>query len=314
MGLKRHHTILRGWLPQEPRLPTRSSIIQMPKPKALTKRNRWAIVFPFITPVICVLSLNQFSTAIVILIAVTLAFAVGAAVFYMGKRGIFRFFGYAAVFMLIFWVVFTALGAYFFTTSGYPPTIVPQTSYPQVLDASLTQYLQDVEESAGYRLLQTTHFGTVEFTGLSLSTHFSNSPGEVGGLDWEFYASDVNVKVSVGQTTGIPYRVHTFYPFQEVQLPKNFQHQNTTGCLEQIDALGLRWFHDQAVEKYKTATGNTPAITNLRVEIGFNEDYDGLTVQLRASHASTDELGNAIYPAYFTAEYTSSGTLLSFRS
>jgi hypothetical protein len=321
--MKRNNTLerrIRGWFPQEPKFPSRNSPIHLltkPKPQ----RKKWSIgvgiLLPAATTFIFISLLMQISTAAIALLVVIFAFLVGAALLSRAsKQRLYRIFKYGTFLVMALGAFIAVLGIILFSTSGYPQTIVPQTSYPQILDASLTGYLQNVEDSSSFRFLQAEHLGTVSFTGLTISTTFSNTPENLGGLDWSFYASDVNVKVSVGQTTSIPYRISTnsYSPFQGSLLPDNFPSpENVNASLEQINTLGLRWFHDQAVNLYKNQAGTDPAITNLNVKIAFDEDYNCMTLLLRGGYQSHDQRNNPIYPSYFTAEFQPNGTLLNFK-
>jgi hypothetical protein len=201
---------IRGWLPQEPHLtrlsqPTPEPI--KPKPQQKNKPSSLSLIVLIIIAIFYgSLFTFQFSTVSIVVGAIMLAFAVAERVVMRTQhKKIYRNLRYVLIAIIVFVVCFASTGIYLFYTSGYPPTYVPQTSYPQVLDASITQYFQTVEDSASYRFLQAEHLGTLTFTGLTLHTSSSNGPQGRGWLTWTFYAKDVNVKITMGQSTGIPY-------------------------------------------------------------------------------------------------------------
>ena len=310
---------IRGWFPQEPQFPSRNSPTQLPpKPKPPRKRGLTGVdvLLIFVTSFVTVTLMMQMSATAIALLAIMLTFLTGSALFSRSsKQRIYRFFRYGTTFILVFCFLFASLGIFFFYTSGYPPTLVPQTSYPQILDASLTSYLRSVEYSPGFLLFQAEHLGTVFFAGVSISTTYSNTPQHLGGITWNFYAKDINVKVTAGEITGSDYKINTLHPFGNGgnQIPTNFPSpESVSASLEQIDALGLRWFHNQAVDRYKNETGSNPAISNLNVNVAFNENYNGITLRLGASHQSTDQRGTLIYQSIFRAEFQPNGTLLDF--
>lgn len=311
--MKRKTTIekcIQGWFPKEAILPSQSSPIQTPTKQKALPRRKLSILWMVTVMIegysfICL----SFSTIEIILIIVTLTFASSVLLFKRtSHKSINKLLKYCLIFILVFVVSFTGVEFYLFNTSGYPPTYVPQLTYPNILNASLTQYLQSVEQSKSFRFLQAEHLGSITFSGLILRTSGS------GWLMWTFHAEDINVRITVGQDAGYPYYINPGNPFRNPVFPQNYPSaQNIRESFEQIDTLGLHWFHDRTIEVYQNKTGTKPVITNLGVDIAFNnqDNYEGITILLTAFNSSYDNFGNKVSPTVFRVEFQPNGTLLS---
>jgi hypothetical protein len=308
---------IRGWLPKKPKLSSQNSPIQTPiKPKPLPKRKLsvlWIIAVIVIVYSYMFSFLFQFSTLSIILIMVTLAFAVSWVLFRrISHKNIIRFLKYALILILLFVVSFTSAGFYLFYTSGYPPTYVPEITYPNILDASLTQYLESLQQSASFRFLQAEHFGSLAFAELTIRTSYSNAPE--GWFMWTFYAEDVKTKITVGETSGKPYFTDSFSPLSRTPFPQNLpSSQSVNQIFNQIDALGLRWYYNQAIEAIQNKTTTDPTVSELGVNIAFDslDNYQGITIALTGFNVSYDNFGNKVYPTIFKATFETNGNILS---
>jgi hypothetical protein len=216
---------------------------------------------------------------------------------------------------LAFIIVFSGIQFYVFETSGYPPTSAPQFSHTDLLNASLTQYLQNVEQSENFRLLQVNHFGTVTFERIELHSYGSS------WIQWTFHARDTNSRITMGNKAGQPYYTNidsllsSIFPRPEPPT-KDFPLQIIKESFRQIDSLGLNWFQNYAATIYENQTGTKPNIAALNVNIGFDNPngYEGLTVVLSARSLDHDSRGTQIYPGIFEAEFQPNGTLLTFNN
>ena len=305
---------IRGWLPSESKVPSQSSPVQMPK-KIKTLEKRMVSFLRVIAGIVladsyALLLLFRVSTLALILAITTLTFAVSWLLLKRtSNKNIVKIFRHVLFFILIFVVTFTSVGFYISYTSGYPSTYVPQIAYPDILDTSLMQHLKSLEQSTSFRFLQAEHFGSAVLTGLTI-----RSGNNTGWLTWTFYAKDVNVKITMGNNAGNAYHTNIGSPFYTDPLPANFPSaESIKENFDQIDALGLRWFYDRAVETYQNQTASTPTITNLAVDIGFDsvDNYQGITIVLDLRNTSQDNFGNNVYPAVFKVEFQPNGNILS---
>ncbi len=307
---------IRGWLPKEPTLPSKSTqpqVRQESKPFSKLKLSTpWWIAFFVLLFVYFYLFNSQFSTIVFILIGVTIA--VGLTWLLLRTRNnnnIVKTFKYALIALAIFVLAFESAGIYLFHFSG---PLVPQVSFPSVLDSSLTLQLQNLEQSTSFRFLQAEHFGTLTFQDLTIVTTYNNGQG---GFDWTFYAGDVNRKTSIGQRGGKPYSYLLVNVFRSYSLPQDYpSNQEITESFNQIDSLGLHWFYDQAIGEYQNATGAKPVITDLRLVVAFNNvgNYQGITLLMTGLKAGHDNFGNKIYPTIFAVEFQPNGNVLSTRN
>lgn len=307
---------MRGWFPQETKLPTRSNPAQIPKMHKAPP-NRVIRVLQFMTLYFAVFSLMLlFSTLQLILIV--LALTLGVLWFVSNRRvylGLTRFLRYCLIFILAFIVVFSGVQFYVFYTSGYPPTLATIDVYPNAVNNSLIQYLQNVEQSENFHLVQFNHFGTLTFERLELHMYNSSS------IAWTFHTRDTSSRIAMGNAAGLPYYTHVddllSSLFPKRALPtKDFLLQTVKENFRQIDTLGLNWFQDYAANYYQIHTGVKPEIAALNVNIGFSDTngYEGLTVFLSARSLSQDFRGAPFYPGIFEAEFQPNGTLLSLKN
>jgi hypothetical protein len=307
---------IRGWFPQEPNFSTQSNPTQIPKMhKAPPKRvirflKLMAIYFASLS------SMFLFSTLQVVLIV--LALTLGVLWFISNRRvytGVTKVLRYCLIFILAFIVVFSGVQFYVFGTSGYPPTLATRDTYPHVVNTSLTQILQNVEQSENFRLLQFTHFGTLTFERLEL--HMYNS----SWLMWTFHTRDTNSRITIGNSAGHPYYtgvdtlLSSLFPRQALPT-RDFSLQTVRESFGQIDTLGLNWFKNYAINYYENHTGAKPEIAALNVDVGFSNTngYEGLTILVSARSLSQDFRGTPVYPGIFEAEFQSNGNLLSLKN
>jgi hypothetical protein len=254
------------------------------------------------------LFITQPSTLAYILIGITGAIVISLIVFQRisSQKALAKLLKYSYIGIAVFVLVFASLGLYLVSFAG---PIVPQVNNSNILDASVTQYLQTLEQSTSFRFLQAEHFGTLTFEELSIVSGYSNAPG---GLQWTFNVGDVNKKMDIGQSGGEPY----FYDLlpQNSPLPQNYpSNQQIVNSFKQIDSLGLHWFYDQAVGEYQNATGSKATIAVLTFDIGFDnvDNYRGITLSMMTQKEGLDNFGNHVYPGIFEVEFQPDGTILS---
>ncbi len=304
---------IRGWLPKDPTLPNKSTQPQIPKEsKPVPKRKLskpFLVAFFVLLFFYLYLYFSELSTLAFILIGITVAIGV----LWIGLRRfshniVVKLFKYALIGVLLFVLVFSSFGVYL---SNFAGPIVPQINYSNILDSSVSQYLQTLEQSASFRYLQAEHAGTITFEDLSIHSIYSNAPG---GLEWTFYVGDLKCRLLIGQSGGKPYS-YDVISYMHSSLPQNYpSNQEITTSFEQIDSLGLHWFYNQAVGKYQNSTGGEPVTDVLTLEVGFDSvsNYQGITLIVTAEKAGKDNFGNKIYSGVFEAEFQPNGTMLSF--
>jgi hypothetical protein len=251
---------------------------------------------------------SQFSTLSVILVGTTVILLVIAMVLSIKRNGKAKLSGKILAAFTIFVIVFGGVG--FYLSQFYGPT-VPPVGYPEVLNSSLTSYLQTLEQSASFQFIKAEHFGTLTFEDLSIHTTYSNAPQ--GGVNWDFYAGDTNNRLMVGQSSGRAYYFSSIGYGRGHPLPNYYPSDNETArAFSQIDALGLNWFYNQAVLEYQNSTGHKPNLTALTLDVGYDNvgNYRGITLSIDARRENQDSFGNKIYPLVFEAEFQPDGVAL----
>ncbi|MGE5556468.1 MAG: hypothetical protein ACM3UY_09485 [Methanocella sp.] len=179
----------------------------------------------------------------------------------------------------------------------------------------MTQYLQNVEQSQNFRLLQANHFGTIIFERLELHAYSE------GWLVWTFRCTDTNSKVTIGNTAERPYftnvdnMIESLFPCHALT-SKAYTLQSTAETFQQIDKIGLSYFQNQALTIYRNQPGTKLDVAASNVYIGFDDvgGYQGLTIVFQARGLDHDSRGTPVYPGLFEAEFKPDGTLLAYRS
>jgi len=90
------------------------------------------------------------------------------------------------------------------------------------------------------------------------------------------------------------------------------QKQPVEQALKQIDALGLNWFYNAAVEQYKNQTGAEPTVDEMKISIQWQtyQNYQGLTLLIMA-YKTTITAGNGVSGhGVFFANFQPDGTML----
>lgn len=306
----------RGWFPQETKMPLQSSTLRIPRGhKSLPKPVRRILTYAAMYSAVFTL-LFAFSTIQIVLVAST---AIAGIFWFIVDRTNYKqaatFLRKTAFCLLALVLIFACLQFLVFETSGFTVTTVPQLSYPSLLNASLTEYLQNVEQSGNFRLLQTNHLNSATFEKLRIYSY-----PNAGWLTWNFRTTDTNSEVTIGNMEGKPYRtsvdsmIESFFP--RIPQTKSYTLQSTAETFQQIDNIGLATFLKQGREIYQNRPNATSQISALIISIGYNEvgNYQGITILLSARGVNCDDKGRTVYPGLFEAEFGPDGTLLTYKS
>lgn len=210
--------------------------------------------------------------------------------------------------LLIFITCFAFLENHFFWNAGFPPTYdasKPEVtlSYPSILNVSLTELIQGVEETAAFKLFELEHFGVGETTFYSIE--LSTSPPE-GIIRVEFYNDATSMSLRFSSSAGHQYIARTTLWSGS---PSHWwsSQQQSSQALTQIDNLGLQWFYDRVSEIYQNRTGTALNATTLDVTTEWQEynDYSGMILQIIGGQRD----GNNVHGIVFAA-FQPDGTLL----
>src|SRR5271157_1577494 len=300
MNLKRGIiNFIRGWLPQDLILPARV----LPNQKK-TGRIRsiflnffigFLVIAGFFSVFILIDSWIKF-----VLLGLVL---VGGLVWRFSHGNVKKTFKFFVVAVLIFLISFTAVEFNLIWNAGYPAASVSAEpnvtiSYPSILNISLTQLNQAIEKSPTYELLALEH-GKTNPESIKLYTYF---PG--GWVQVDFYGENSNVFFYFLASSGHQYHVNV-ESFIGRPFPPSYVQYSSQQAFAQIDALGLQWFYNRAVDLAQNRTGSTPKIDALSLTMNFedqsNVGYEGITLQLTGSYHG---------PSTLIADFEPNGTLL----
>jgi energy-coupling factor transporter transmembrane protein EcfT len=233
-----------------------------------------------------------------------------SCIFWVVSHGLIRkIFKYTILALMIFAVSFAAFEGYVLWNAGYPPTFEPHAqgvtiSYSNILNASLTQIIQSIEDSPTFGFIMLEHPSKVTIETISLETNFVSYGGSINvlfyqpssHLDFRFYASGgYHYHATISTYGGTP--LSQMYPQQQADLDS----------LKQIDTLGLNSFYNTALEAYQNKTGAAPTINSLSISIQWEQQgsYQGMTMLLTGGFESNN-LGHGV----FFADFQPNGTLL----
>jgi hypothetical protein len=217
---------------------------------------------------------------------------------------------YVVVGALIFAISFTAFEGYLFRNAGYPPTVNNSQqgitlSYPNILDVSLTEIVQDIKNTPVFSLLMLEHPGEVSIGTIVLDTGWRS-----GHVEVVLYQESANLGFRFSASSGGPYHV-SFTSLSGTPTRFNFYQQTPDMVLQQIDDLGLQWYYDCAIEAYQNKTGTKPEINELQVSVQWDDfaNYQGMTFLMTGSYVN-DGRGGGV----FFANFQPNGTLNYFNT
>jgi hypothetical protein len=316
MGLKRRLSRFnQGWLPKEPILPTRVAPSQTKPGKTRAFLQNFVVVFLLVVGLsysFLGLSDSWIKTS---LIAVTLV----TGALWLVSHGKVRRVGTALKFTLalvmIFSISFTAVEGYLLWNAGYPATYTPTQptvtlSLQKMLNASVEQIVQRMEDSQTFALLKLEHGSDIIFESMNLSP--SNGYLNGGYISVDFASSSGNKYFHCYSADGHQFIIQvTTYNGQLIsQQPSQ---QTVDVALKQIDALGLNWFYNQALEIAQNRTLNLPSVDSVVVTLALEEGfggYQGLSLQLTGFHQTVQPNGNINGDGVLISEFQPNGTLI----
>jgi hypothetical protein len=220
---------------------------------------------------------------------------------------------YLVVAIMIFAISLTSFESYLFWNAGYPPTFTQSEpkislSLQEMLNASLTQIVQNIEQSPTFSLLKIEHGDKIAFESIMLMP--SNGPG--ADIRVDFLTENSNAYFHFYSSKGHQYILQkTSYtgPLVSQLYPSN---QTADETFRQIDSLGLSWFYNRALEIAQNRTTNLPSVDFVTLSITFEEhgSYQGITLQLSGFHQTVSEDGSLHGEGIIIADFQPDGTLL----
>lgn len=296
---------IRGWFPKEPILPTRTASNQTKASRMRVVFQNLALGFLLIAGLLC--SILLLNSSWIKFIVITLI-SVGGLLWRFSHGSLRKAFKFFWVCVLIFAISFTAVEIYMFSNAGYPPTYTPSQptlSMQALLNASVTEIVQGIEQSPTFRFLNLEH------KEIALETIELN-PVVTGGICVTYFLEDTHSIVQFTSRCGQQYRVTISrligQPFSE----KYSGTKPTEEMLQQIDALSLKEFYNKALQIAHNRTCDLQAIDSLSITINFEHymDYQGITLQMRGHHEIILPDGHIDGEGVLIADFQPDGTLL----
>jgi hypothetical protein len=229
---------------------------------------------------------------------------VSSVVWFVSRGLLRRVFKYVVVGVLIFALSFSAFEGYLFRHStSYPPTFDSQPgvtlSYPNILNVSLTELVQDVKNTHAFKLLMLEYPNEIIIDSIGLSTM-----GNGGGIRVVFY-QEPSVFLSFHAYRGGPYYVSGGPSNDMMSMSRFARSQTQEAVLKQIDTLGLQWYYDRAVEAYQNRTGIDLEVNELTITLfSFQPSYPEAQLQITGLHKDEQ---NSLFA--FNAFFHPNGTL-----
>lgn len=193
---------------------------------------------------------------------------------------------------LIFAISFASVEGYLLSNAGYPSGVNLQSTGTGgsfgILDVSLTQLIQGIEKSPTYVLLTAEH-GETAPESIKLDSAFSPDLVEV-----DFYGEGSNAYLAfMAPLPGEQYRVQvgTYSSgLSSLQYVQSLSQQE----FAQINAKGLAYYYNTALELVQNRTGNPLKIDSLSLTISVQDEvylsYEGITVQIVGGYQGQNTL------------------------
>jgi hypothetical protein len=276
----------RGWLPQDLILPTHV----LPNQK---KTSRIRVVF--LNLVIGLLVIAGLLSALILIdswikLVLVGSILVGGLIWRFTHGNVKKAFKFFVVAILLFSISFNVVEFDLIRNAGYPSTYAAvqpgiTVSMANILNASLTKNVQDIENTPTYKLLL-AQFGDTTAETIKLDTSF---PG--GLIQVDFYGKNSDAYFQFSSISGNTYHVNVGSSHTTYTTRFHPQAQSAKDSFTQIDTLGLQWFYDRALYIAQNKTGTIPKIDALYFTMTFEDqgyvgldrihvDYEGITVQL----------------------------------
>lgn len=246
----------------------------------------------------CSVLMLQYSWIKLLTLSLTLVFGI---TWFLSRGKLKKTVKYLLLSLMIFSVCFSWVEGHVFWNAGYPPTYdasMPDItiSYPNILNVSLTELVQDAEQTTAFNLFQLEHFGETTFKSLELST---SSP--YGEIEIEFYNRETSTSLMLRSTMGHQYIGSTVFWSRGPTLYCDLvQQQSPQEALRQMDNLGLQWFYDRISDVYQNTTGTALNTTTLAVSTDWQEynDYNGMILQLIGGQRDGSHVHGIVFAAF----------------
>ncbi len=211
---------------------------------------------------------------------------------------------YSVVSLMIFCLCFTAYESVAFSAVGGEPVILQPSNTPELTmdrmgNLSLTEMLNNIEQGQIGSLLKLEHheLGVPRLIDIRLA--------EAGHVTIYYSTKNSNESVDLYSFDGYQFSSRVGDDYSDYP---NVTQQDVRSSLDQIDALGLKWFYNQALEAAQNKTANLHKVDTVVFQFNYYSNLGGLSLAV-AAHYSTP--GSNYYPLVFSAGFSPNGTLIN---
>ena len=206
---------------------------------------------------------------------------------------------------MIFCLCFTAYESITFSAVGGEPVFLPSNGTPELSmdkmgNISITKTLDSIENGQVGSLLKLEHheLGTPHLIDIRLND-------QVGHFTIYYITKNGDESVDLYSSDGRQFASRVNADYSDY---RNFSDEYVRSSLSQVDALGLQWFYNQALEIAHNRTATLHSIDTVVFSLSYTTNTEGLSIGVSA-HYSTP--GSNYHPGVITAAFYSNGTLIS---
>ena len=211
---------------------------------------------------------------------------------------------YSVVSLMIFCLCFTAYESVAFSAVGGEPVILQPSNTPELTmdrmgNLSLTAMLNNIEQGQIGSLLKLEHheLGVPRLIDIRLA--------EAGHVTIYYSTKNSNESVDLYSFDGYQFSSRVGDDYSDYP---NVTQQDVRSSLDQIDALGLKWFYNQALEAAQNKTANLHRVDTVVLQFNYNSNLGGLSLAVAALYSTP---GSNYYPTVFSAAFSPNGTLIN---
>jgi hypothetical protein len=220
----------------------------------------------------------------------------------LAAKGKFRsIMKYSVVSLMIFCLCFTVYESITFSAVSGEPVLLRTTdlTMDRMGNLSLSTILDSIENGQVGSLLKLEHheLGTLRLIDIRLAKE--------GHVTIYYSTKNANQSVDLYSSDGYQFglRVHDDYS----DYP-NLTEQDVRTSIDQIDALSLQWFYNQALQIAQNRTSTLHAIDTVVFQLNYDRNRSELTLSV-SCHYSTP--GSNYYPTVVAAAFTPNGTMIN---
>ncbi len=248
---------------------------------------------------IFILSYSWIRTALIITVVL------GCVVALVAKGKFKSITKYTVVSLMVFSLFFTAYESYTFSSAGgfgfvyWSSSPIMDISIRNMGNISVRAILNSLEQSQATQLLKLEQHDMGMLRGIEIRM------AEKGHIAIRYSTKNANQSVDFYSPNGNGLAVRVYDDYSTYL---NMSEQNLQTSLDQIDALGLEWFYNQALEIARNRTASLHSIDVVVFSLAYDTNLGGLSLGVSGRYSTP---GSNYYPGVVEAAFQPNGTLIS---